>query len=264
MEDVDRLRLLARLVESGHGIGRIARLNLRDLRDLDRKHQPHAALTPVSNAGLDTAKRAVLSELERLDLDGVDRELTRLRLVLKPAELALGVFSPLLQEVGAQVEQGRLGIVEEHALSALIRDHLGQILQQARHAHPLSTSVHFAPIVLATREGDLHEFGILISSVLLAARGVPFRYLGPNMPAAELARAAERSGAAAVLLGSVPLPSQTTPQTQKAYLRALDPGLPGDCEVWMGGHLDNPALELESGRLVKHFSSLSALEKHLG
>jgi methylmalonyl-CoA mutase cobalamin-binding subunit len=91
--------------------------------------------------------------------------------------------------------------------------------------------------------------------MLASLAGVEPVYLGPNLPAREIADAARRTSAKVVAL-SITLPSETTQEE----LNALAAAMPEDAELWVGG-AGSADLDLAHlGRKTVWIKELPALE----
>jgi methylmalonyl-CoA mutase cobalamin-binding subunit len=87
-------------------------------------------------------------------------------------------------------------------------------------------------IVVATPPRQAHELGALLAAVSAAAEGWKVTYLGPDLPVAELVRAAEEIRADAVAL-SIVYPGGI--DGLFAALRRPGEGLPPDVPLIVGG-----------------------------
>jgi methanogenic corrinoid protein MtbC1 len=84
--------------------------------------------------------------------------------------------------------------------------------------------------VFGTLAGERHALGSLLAAFIAAGRGVRAIYLGPDLPPAELAQAALKSGATVVALSLVvPLADA------EAQLAELCRTVDAKVEVWLGG-----------------------------
>ena len=144
--------------------------------------------------------------------------------VLSPRDLVYQVAIPLMREVGIRWHNGTLAIAQEHLVSQMLRTLLGSMTRLFRPPNPLMT------MVLSTPAGESHEFGILAAAMLASLAGVEPVYLGPDLPAREIADAARRTSAKVVAL-SITVPSETTQEE----LNALAEAMPEDAELWVGG-----------------------------
>jgi DNA-binding transcriptional MerR regulator len=218
---VSRLRRLAELVERGHAIGTIA---ASSDAELGRLLAGADALTarlpgPPAVASVDPLMRA----LDRYDLEEIETIFNRHAAVLLPRDLVFAVVLPLLREIGRRWESGALRPSQEHLVSAIVRSALGGLVRAANHP---SAS---AKIVFATPAGERHELGLLSAALLAASVGYGVVYLGPDVPAADIAHAATTTGARLVMI------SATTPKavgrSEARKLARLAPGV----ETWVGG-----------------------------
>lgn len=226
-----RLKLLAALVRRDHSIGSIASLPADELqRLLDASTPVLRTVAPPEPPRVEPMTRSIIEALHRFDLDALAVQISKAALRFDIRTFIYGVALPLMQEVGMQVDSGKLLIAQEHALSVMLRDQLGQMLKI------LNTDNHSGPrIAVATPAGDMHEFGIMLSAILIASHGWSVQYLGPNLPADELARACRGFQCAVALLGTTPIPPEELKMPWAEYLRELDRQLPDATELWIGG-----------------------------
>ncbi len=219
--DIERLRLLNELVQKGHAIGGIAARSDEELRILLTPLPSQTVSAPGPPADM---LAPILAAIESFDSLRANDELGRLAAVLSPRDLVYDVAVPLMREVGIRWHNGTLAIAQEHLVSEMLRTLLGSMLRLFRPPNPAMT------MVLSTPAGESHEFGILAAAMLASLAGVEPVYLGPNLPAREIADAARRTSAEVVAL-SVTFPSETTQEE----LNALAAAMPEDTELWVGG-----------------------------
>lgn len=237
---VARLKQLATLVESGHAIGTIATLSDAELRRLipDREG-PAASAAPILE--LDPLLRSV----KQYDLAAIEAELNRYALMLPPAELIFGVVMPVLRELGMRWESGNINPAHEHLVSGIIRGMLGGLLRS------MPRPARATRIVFAATEGERHELGLLCGAVLAAVSGYAAIYLGPDLPAADIAHAVRESGATILVL------SATTPgNPDLGKLRRL----PESITVWIGG-ARSAQLRSAIGSRAREVGSLEELRR---
>lgn len=261
--DVERLKLLGQLVDSGYGIGGIANLSDRELSNLAKKLEPNSNLTQSiqdsnsNTANLETLTADLLDSLQDFEIDKLSKNLNYARLTLPIKSFVLDIVSPLMGMVGEKVASGKLSIAQEHILSANIRDHLGQIMQSLG-----SSNIKSKTFLFSTREGDIHEFGILLSAILCIGHGFKVHYLGPNIPAKDLIVAAKKLKADVVILGTV----QTTRNLNKIslsdYIEKIDQSLGSHTKIIVGGQLDHKET-LPKSKRIQHINSLQKLDEVL-
>jgi len=263
--DVERLALLRQVTELDHNISQVADLpngELVDLLEQENRFPTTAAGgsatstatgNPASDPGapnpgegatahaagtvpgtatddLDAAAEeivtAALDAVRRLD----ERELAE---IFERASLALSglgvvghVISPLMRRVGTLWAEGVLRPVHEHLAAAAARTYITALL---RGYHPVATAPR---LVATTPSGQLHELGALIAAAVAAAQGWQVTYLGPDLPAAEIAAAAHARDARVVAL-SLLYPADDPHMAEE--LRRLTRLLPQDTELVVGG-----------------------------
>lgn len=252
---VHRLRRLRELVERGHAIGQVAGLSDADLQKLlatDRGSIP--ARGGKSSQASEEMITSLVDSIERFDYAAADRELSRLAVLLAPRDLIYRVALPLMRRVGENWHQGTLSVAQEHMTSALLRNLLGGLLRL------YSEGVPAARILFATPAGEHHDFGLLTAAMLAASRGIGVIYLGPNLPAEEIARAVRQVTPTAVLIGV-----SGTDEAERA-LREIDDlstRIPLKTEFWLGGTVTEEQVAHLKGRSPVVLKTFEELEKQL-
>jgi methylmalonyl-CoA mutase cobalamin-binding subunit len=102
-----------------------------------------------------------------------------------------------MQKLGELWREGSLKVVHEHLASAAVRTFLGNLRGNFEVSETAPT------IVVTTPAGQQHELGALIAAATASSEGWRVNYLGPNLPAEEIAKAAQESGAKAVALSLI-------------------------------------------------------------
>lgn len=222
-EDVLRLKLLEGARREGHSIGRIASLTNDELQRIGNPRsmaKPYGAR--VGGEYLAAARQAIL------DMRGDELEET---LVRAAAELGLGrmldeLIAPVMDFLDRGWEEGEVTIAMEHIASATIRSFL-------EHSRRDLSIASIGPVVaVTTPSGQHHELGALIVALCCALSSCRVAYLGPNLPAAEIARSALALGAKAVALSLVhPADDPKLGEEILEVVRRLGPNV----RVWAGG-----------------------------
>lgn len=230
-EQIERLVLLRRATLMGRSISSVAGLETGRLRQLIEEDERAAARAPQpGSAWIETDRGghvdACLGAVEDFDPHRLRGCLRRATLGLGAAAMMDQVLLPLLRTIGERWTNGTLAIAHEHMASGIIR----ALLESMRDAQEMSFPG--AVIVVATPAGERHEMGALMVSAVAAAEGWQVVHLGPDVPAAEIARAAVRRGARAVAVSVV------YPQSRERVadeLRTLGGSLPPGVRVLVGG-----------------------------
>lgn len=227
-EDIVRLRLLRRVTEGGHPIGRVAELSTEQLLALVREDEQAAERDGATRitAAADQAVARCLAAVEAMDGAAIHAALTRSVMALSLMEFAEGMVCPLLRRVGELWHGGALCPAQEHLLSASVQ----RVLAWLMDSLPGSPN---APLLLTTTpRGQRHELGAMLATVVAADAGWRTVYFGPDLPVDEISRAAAATGADAVALSAVYLGEGTPLHRPLSELRSR---LAGDAFLFAGG-----------------------------
>lgn len=224
VDQVDRLRLIKRLMDQGHRPGKLIAVPVEALAQLaPRRARPQAQEE-------ETVAAAELEELLALvkqhDASGYVQALQQ-RLARQGLQrFVQDIIAPLTRRVGDAWEDGHFEVFEEHLYTELSK----RVLRQAIAVLPRGSA---SPRVLLTTVADeQHILGLLMLEALLVLEGAECIPLGTQMPLPEIARAAEAHQADIVALSF----SAAFPARHIASLLAQLKGLlPPTVEVWAGG-----------------------------
>jgi methylmalonyl-CoA mutase cobalamin-binding domain/chain len=203
------LALLVKATQTGRSVGQMATLSPDQVRQLvaEDAESGISRLAPAS----DYRERA-FSAVAAFAPD-------RLQAVLRSALLSLGtseflddVVTPLLREIGDAWLRGELGIAHEHAASAVVRGELAWLVDL------LAVPEGGPRAVVACLALERHELGAALATTAAVHAGWQVAYLGPDLPAAEIASAALEHDAGVV---GVSIVTPTDASTARAELRAL-------------------------------------------
>lgn len=232
--DIDRLRLLNALSSAGHSIGQIASLPDAELKGLLRDaSQPEPGARTFSGNGGQAVTREAEDFLVRcqdavreLDAEALEKALMDARVALSEPIILQHLVAPLMNWIGDAWHGGEVRVAQEHMASAVVRGFLWRLRQSGRHADDGPV------VVLATPAGESHEIGALLAATVAASEGWREIYLGPNLPAVEVASAAVSSGARIVGL-SIALPGDNPVIARE--LEDLRQYLPETTAIVVGG-----------------------------
>lgn len=226
--DIERLSLLHRATQGGHGISHVASLSNATLGDLVRGIETGGESTPerVTPAGEPqaTVDRA-LAYAEALDPVGLESLLRRSVARYGIVFFMDAVAAPFMRRMGDEWHAGRITYSQEHLATATVQ-------RVVSDASPLLTDGGKPTIVVGTLEGERHANGALMAAATAASEGWRVIYLGADLPAAEIAETAERTGARAVGISMV-LSEQKT--RTAARLRELEKRMPANAKLLVGG-----------------------------
>lgn len=221
--DVQRLRLLHKLVRSGHSIGGIAKLSDVDLQQMAAATgEPLESSTPEH---LPDVRGRVMRAVERLRVEEAEQILMRAALSTEPVEFLRSIVAPIMAEIGDRWERGDLRIAHEHACSTVMRGLLFSLMR----LYPASQGTR--RVVAATPADEEHELGALMVAMLAAMHGWGVLYLGPSLPADEIAFAVTDTDAELLMLSIASL----EPDAAADEITAIEKQIPKHVRLLVGG-----------------------------
>ncbi|MBV8141173.1 MAG: MerR family transcriptional regulator [Verrucomicrobia bacterium] len=201
--DVHRLKLLRQATMLGHPIGSVAQLSDETLDTLVKTAANRAAAPPADSQPMNEPLPdspivlACMEAVKAFDADALNRLLERATVQLGHTGLLHQVIAPLSQRLGDLWMVGSVRMSHEHFATALIR---GFLLNPGRQYAGTSSTW---TLVAATPQGQLHELGAVMTAALAAEQGWRAVYLGPSLPAAEIAGVASQNEAQVVALSLI-------------------------------------------------------------
>jgi DNA-binding transcriptional MerR regulator len=200
---IDRLKRLRTLTQSGHSIGQVAHLSDAQLNELAAEEPAAAAPIPppVESPVRDRTPEAIvercLEAVTGLNPQALESELRRASLQFDHANLISRIIEPLMATIGQRWREGTLRIASEHLASVVVRSFIDSIRTALR------VSDDAPHLLVTTPRGQMHELGALFVAALAATEGWNTTYLGCNIPAGDIAVAAQRQEVRAVALSIV-------------------------------------------------------------
>jgi methanogenic corrinoid protein MtbC1 len=219
------------LVDAGRRISDVANLGQAELESLASEDE--AARVPsgarlecdVSAAGggyLDMCLKA----LSELDEDHIEATLAEASIALGHSRMRRELLVPLMQTIGERWRDGSLRVVHEHLASAIVRSFLGSF-RNNRRLNPNAPR-----LIVTTPSGHPHELGALLAASAAEESGWEITYLGPNLPAEEIAAGVRQKNAKTVALSIV---YATEDHFIRKELNKLRDYLGPDVTVFVGG-----------------------------
>ena len=227
LEQVDKLRIVKRLLDAGHRPGRIVPLPLQALQQLAEQtvDQPQRGVEVALASG---DLRAHLALIRSHDVIALRAELQRLLARVGVARFVTEVVSPLNAAVGDAWIRGQLEIFEEHLYTEVAQG----VLRQAIAGIPDAPPTALPRVLLTTFPGEPHAMGLLMAEALLRLEGCSCLSLGAQTPLWDivLAAAAQRSDIVALSFTGCMNPNQVV-----EGLTELRSKLPATVRLWAGG-----------------------------
>lgn len=230
-EDVRRLKLLGELSLRGHRIGCIAELETEALERLLQGERPRLERSFSVDANPELALpedyvTACLGAAKAFDGERLRRLLQRARLQFGQRGMLRQVVTPLIYLIGDEWQDGQLRSGQEHLGTAVIREVLMTPVPGSQ------TAANAPELIVATPSGEVHEIGALLVASSARDLGWHVTYLGPNLPAEEIASCARARRARVVAL-SVVYPEHCPGVL--AQIRELRKLLPAGIALAVGG-----------------------------
>ena len=220
---IERLRLLHKLVESGHSIGGIAKLPDTDLRHMAAAGS--GTLRTQTTQHLPQVRERVMAAIERLQTEEAEQMLSRAALSTEPREFLEMVVAPIMIEIGDRWKLGELRMVHEHACSTVMRGLLFSLMR----LYPATDAMR--RVVVGTPAKEYHELGALMVAMLAAMYGWSVLYLGPDLPAEEIAYAVKDTKAELLMLSITNLTSSAA----QREVAAIEEQIPERVRFLVGG-----------------------------
>lgn len=246
--DLYRLRTIKRLIDAGMRPGEAIALDAAESKTF--LSTVGAAKSAVTETVLEAE---VVQSLRGADPYGCLRILDRERRQRSVPEFVVEVIKPLVRSIGTAWADGRLTIRHEHLFSENVQEVLRACMQT------LPDVQGDRKMILATPPGESHTLGLLMMQSMLRAHNVQGMSLGAQLPAAEIAEAAERYDADIVGISvSAAYPQRAT----KPFLQELRFLLPDSIALWTGG--DGSARLASVPKGIKRFTSLAMAIQAIG
>lgn len=253
INQVEKLRLLKRLLDQGHRPGGVVQLPIEELRQLNTK--------PILENEKNHTRSSVISQDEMMRYVNLLRshQTEAFRLELSSTMIKIGldrfvieVVAPLLRNIGEYWVDGKIEIHEEHFFTEQIKHLLRTAINSLPTGHVGQNEDLAQPrILLTTFPQEKHSLGLLMAEALMALDGCVCISLGIQTPILEIAQAARAQKVDIVALSF----SSYINQNQVIDgLKDLQSKLGPEVEIWAGG--DNPALRKRPPEDVKILISL--------
>ena len=237
---VQRLRVLKRLLDTGHRPGRVVPLRAATVDAAVEVTEFGAAGLPampsqagrevVSPPGFEAGSELLryLALLRSHDVTGLRRALQQALLRQGLRAFVLEVVAPLTTQVGELWMRGDLEVFEEHIYTETMQ----QVLRQAMQSTPPLALFERPRVLLTTLAGEQHALGLLMAEALLTLEGCPCLWLGVQTPQEELPRAVAAHQADILALsfsGYLPV------GVMQRGLTSVRAQLDAATELWAGG-----------------------------
>jgi len=247
LDQVEKLRVVKRLMDGGHRPGRLVAMPFDELQrlsantvDAPRREMP-GSLAPDLKASLELMRSH--------DPDALRRHLQQTQMRLGLLRFITDVVVPLNTMVGDAWMRGKMEIFEEHAYIECLQG----VMRQTMGGVPESGPLDRPRVLLTTFPGEPHSLGLLLAEALFSLEGARCVSLGVQTPVWDISLAAAAYKSDIVALG---FSGCMNPNQVVDGLIELRGKLPESVELWVGGSA--PVLHR---RPVPGVNALSSLQQ---
>jgi len=249
IDDLNKAKLLSRLIDQGHSISNLATYSNSELEKMTGLLQQDSEQKEDYDHQVSTKR--LLKYLSDYKIDAVAEELQHLRLSVGVKDFVFKIALPTMREIGLLVAKGKYSVTQEHIISTIIRDQLSQIyLPNLGDKHN--------EIALATPDGNLHELSIILADILCRANRVSTRCLGAAHPANCLAEAMNALKCPTLVLGAVSSDKWDYETQIIPYLESMDKILKVKINIIIGGGKE---LDFPKFKNIKKISAIQSFEE---
>ena len=215
--DIEKLRLIKRLIDQGHRPGKLIAASADELAELHSGNTDHKG-------------QAYCQELLKLvrvaHADELRTHLSQTLLQQGLPRFICDTLAPLNGMVGDAWLRGELQVFDEHLYSELIEN----MLRAAIGEHPGRGTT--PRVLLTTVPEEEHGLGLLMAEAMMTTEGAVCVSLGTRTPLNDIAHAAQEGPFDVVALS---FSARCSVRTTTESLNTLRHLLPAKAELWAGG-----------------------------
>ncbi|MEJ6003378.1 MerR family transcriptional regulator [Paucibacter soli] len=228
-EQVEKLRLLKRLLDAGHRPGRVVPADREVLQALLTEAMQRRSSLQAKQGQL-PAETLVpyLDLLQSHRVEDLSRLLAQAIVRMGLGAAVLNLIAPLTTQVGELWMRGELAVFEEHVYSECLQ----RVLRQAIQAVPRQALNERPRVLLSTLPGEAHGLGLLMAEAMLTIEGCQCLSLGVQTPLADIPHAVQAHASDIVALSFSNVLPASAVQESLQLLRAM---LPPTVALWAGG-----------------------------
>lgn len=223
---VQRLRVVKRLLDLGYRPGKIMHMDTEELTVLASK----AGATTSPPDADDPALRQCLALIKAHKMVELRQRLAQAQLELGLRRFVTELVAPLTTVVGDAWASGQLAVFEEHlyaeTLQSVMRNAIFSAHQQIGHG------ADSPRVLLTTVPQERHGLGLLMAEALFVLEGAHCVSLGVQTPLADIVAAAKVQQADIIALS---FSSVMSPRAAIENVQELQNRLGPEVQVWAGG-----------------------------
>jgi len=232
LDDLEKLKLINKLLKSGFLIGHIASYQQHELvmllQETVHKIDSNGSTRSVQQVilGIENA----LVEFDTYKLQGL---LEKARIEYGIRELLYQVMQPLIDGVTEKLNSGQLHAGHEQVFAGLVKYQLLQILNLLNVPGRIE-GFRSRSFTALTTHGVESELQVLMAAVICAINEFPVFFLGGGLPAVALADTMMAVSSNTLIIASSPINQQNNEMLSE-YIRAVAERASGRLEIWVRG-----------------------------
>jgi MerR family transcriptional regulator, light-induced transcriptional regulator len=225
LDQVEKLRVIKRLLDNGHRPGRIVAMSIEELQSIGES----LSAAPQRIAASDkTDLREYIALIKSHDVDGLRRLLGQSLMRMGIGSFVCDVIAPLNITVGDAWMRGQLEVFEEH----MYTESVNIVLRSAIGAAPESAQLASPRVLLTTFPQEPHGMGLLMAEAMLSLEACRCVSLGTQTPIWDIVLAATAHKADIVALSFT---ASQNPNYVVNGLEELRSKLGSHIDIWAGG-----------------------------
>jgi MerR family transcriptional regulator, light-induced transcriptional regulator len=252
MEQVDKLRIIRRLMDAGYRPGKIINLTVERLQQISAELSSPPRSFSEANVEQDDLQR-FMDLIKEHKIDDLRTALSQASLKFGMDHFVMKIVAPLNRMVGDAWARGYFEIFEEHIYTESIQ----VVLRNAISTIPRSGT--YPKVLLTTFPQEPHALGLLMAEALLTLNGGRCLSLGVQTPIWDIMLAAESQKVDIVALS---FSATINPNLVVDGLAELRVKLDSKIEIWAGGQC--PVLQRKPPQGIIVMSELADIQRSLG
>lgn len=251
-EEVEKLRVIKRLIDQGYRPGKIIAMSVADLQQLAQEGSAIKARatrrTVAAPSGDGEDLQVYLNAVKAHRLEDLRSLLGQSLMRLGLARFVASVVAPLNERVGEAWTRGDFEVFEEHLYTETVQ----VILRNAINAIPPPR--RRPDVLITTFPQESHGIGVLMAEAMLALEGCRCVSLGTQTPIPDIVAAAVAHHSDIVALSFSPV---LGPNPVLDGLNELRARLPTTIDIWVGGSAS--VLQRRPPASVRTFADLGSV-----
>lgn len=225
LDQVEKLRVIKRLLDNGHRPGRIVTMSIEELQSIGES----LSAAPQRIAPSDkTDLREYIALIKSHDVDGLRRMLGQSLMRMGVGSFVCDVVAPLNTTVGDAWMRGQIEVFEEH----MYTESVNIVLRSAIAAAPDSAQLANPRVLLTTFPQEPHGMGLLMAEAMLSLEACRCVSLGTQTPIWDIVLAATAHKVDIVALSFT---ASQNPNYVINGLEELRSKLGSHIAIWAGG-----------------------------